>query len=277
MLPAEGFGGGLRRLRGVWHAPQPMGSVFPASPDARGGPSGGYGEGMIDVRRGADRHRGGDPAAGIDTRHAFSFAGYYDPDDVGFGLLMACNEERLAPGAGFAEHPHRDVEIVTWVIEGELEHVGPDGSPVRLGAGAAQALSAGGGVRHVERNGGAAPLRFLQMWLHPAVYGAAPSYAATPPLPPAPGLTPLASGVLPEAPLRLRQPAATLFLGRGPASLPPAPFGYLHALRGTLHLAGGAALAEGDAARLTSEPVALRAAPEAEYLFWSMQSEPSYG
>ncbi|NUS13046.1 MAG: cupin domain-containing protein, partial [Streptomyces sp.] len=150
---------------------------------------------MIDVRRGADRYRGGDGAAGIDTRHAFSFSGFYDPGNVRFGLLVACNEERLAPGAGFAEHAHRDTEIVTWVVEGELEHRDAGGRAVRLRAGDAQLLGAGGGVRHVERNAGAGPLRFLQMWLHPDVFGAPPAYAAaTAPVPPGPGLTLLASG-----------------------------------------------------------------------------------
>lgn len=73
---------------------------------------------MIDVRRGADRYEGGDPAAGITTRHAFSFGSFYDPDNLRFGPLLACNEEVLAAGAGFDEHPHSHTEIVTWVVEG---------------------------------------------------------------------------------------------------------------------------------------------------------------
>ena len=76
------------------------------------------------VQRSGARYRGGD-GAGVETRHAFSFSGHYDPDNVRFGLLVACNEERLAPGAGFAEHPHRDLEIVTWVVDGELTHETP--------------------------------------------------------------------------------------------------------------------------------------------------------
>lgn len=130
---------------------------------------------MIDVRRGADRYSGGEPDAGIDTRHAFSFAGFYDPGNVRFGPLVACNEERLAPGAGFAEHAHRDTEIVTWVIEGELEHRDAGGRVARLLAGDAQLLGARGGVRHEERNAGSGPLRFLQMWLEPDVFGGRPN------------------------------------------------------------------------------------------------------
>ncbi|HEY5835945.1 pirin family protein, partial [Streptomyces sp.] len=171
---------------------------------------------MIDVRRGEDRCSGGEPGAGIETRHAFSFGGHYDPDNVRFGLLLACNEERLAPGAGFAEHAHRDTEIVTWVVEGELEHRDGGGRAARLRAGDAQRLSAGGGVRHVERNRGAGVVRFLQMWLHPEVFGGTPEYTvAAAPAPAGPGLTLLASGA-PGAspPLRLRQSAAALYVGR---------------------------------------------------------------
>ncbi|WP_073494217.1 pirin family protein [Actinacidiphila paucisporea] len=237
---------------------------------------------MIDVRRAADRYAGGEPEAGVDTRHAFSFSGFYDPANIRFGLLVACNEERLAPGAGFAEHTHRDTEIVTWVIEGELEHRDGEGRVARLRAGDAQWLSAGSGVRHVERNVGGSTLRFLQMWLHPEVFGARPDYAAvTAPVPPGPGLTLLASGA-PDAtpPLRLRQGAAALWAGRplGPEhlTLPPGAFCYLHVLRGTVRL-DGSALHPGDAARATGEPaLSLHAAGGAEYLFWSMRSEPAF-
>lgn len=236
---------------------------------------------MIDVRRAADRYRGGDGAAGIDTRHAFSFSGFYDPGNVRFGLLAACNEERLAPGAGFAEHAHRDTEIVTWVVEGTLEHRDASGRVVRLGAGDAQLLSAGSGVRHVEANAGAGPLRFLQMWLHPGGFGTPPSYAAaTAPVPVGAGLA-LLAGAGPAAPLPLRQPAATLFAGRpaGPEEvpLPPARFGYVHVLRGTVHLAGEA-LGPGDAARLTDEhSAALGTEGPAEYVYWAMDAEPTFG
>ncbi|NEE56383.1 pirin family protein, partial [Streptomyces sp. SID8455] len=77
---------------------------------------------MISVHRSDDRYRGGEPDAGIETRHALSFGSFYDPDNLRFGPILACNEERLAPGAGFDEHPHSHTEIVTWVVEGELTH-----------------------------------------------------------------------------------------------------------------------------------------------------------
>jgi redox-sensitive bicupin YhaK (pirin superfamily) len=234
----------------------------------------------VSVRRAGERYRGGDPAAGVRTLHAFSFAGFYDPDNTRFGLLLACNEEQLAPGAGFAEHPHRDTEIVSLVLEGELEHRGEDGRATRLRAGGAQLLGAGGGVRHVERNPGREPLRFLQMWLHPDAFGGPPRYAAAPAaLPPGPGLHPLASGDPDStAPLRLRQAAATLHIGRGAAALPEAPFLYLHVIRGTLRV-GPDTLAPGDALRAGHAP-ALHAQPateDAEYAVWEMHAEPSYG
>jgi redox-sensitive bicupin YhaK (pirin superfamily) len=237
---------------------------------------------VIDVRDGRGRFRTEDRAAGVETWHAFSFGGHYDPDNVGFGLLRAVNEECLAVGAGFAEHPHRDTEIVTWVLEGELEHRDGEGRTARLGPGGLQRLSAGGGIRHVERNGGRTPLRFLQMWLRPDVFGGAPGYtAADGPAPPGPGLRLLASGAADSAPaVRLRQRAAALYAGRPAAAdsceLPAAPFVYVHVVRGAVRV-GGQPLGPGDAARLTGE-AGVRAGTDgpAEYLVWEMHGEPSY-
>ncbi|WP_369268285.1 pirin family protein, partial [Streptomyces harbinensis] len=130
----------------------------------------------VRVQRGSDRHRGGEPGEGIDSRYAFSFGGHYDPENVRFGSLVACNEERLAPGSGFAEHPHRDVELISWVLAGELTHRDAAGRTVTLRPGDLQHQSAGAGIRHTERNAGAAPLRFLQLWLEPATAGGEPRY-----------------------------------------------------------------------------------------------------
>jgi quercetin 2,3-dioxygenase len=246
---------------------------------------------VIDIRRAAGRFRGGDPAAGIETRHAFSFGDHYDPANLRFGLLLACNEERLAPGAGFAEHTHRDTEIVTWVVSGELEHRDGQGHTARLAAGDAQRLGAGRGVRHTERNSGPGELRFVQMWLHPDVFGGPPQYTAvTAPVRPGPGLTLLASGAPDDCPpLRLRQRGAALYVGRpaaaGRCGLPAAPYVYVHVVRGRLRI-GGHALEAGDAARLTGEGGAASTAAAgaeageegpAEYLVWAMHGEPGYG
>jgi redox-sensitive bicupin YhaK (pirin superfamily) len=239
--------------------------------------------GRVDVRVAAGRYAGGD-GEGVRTWYAFSFGGYYDPGNVGFGLLSACNEEDLDPGAGFDEHPHRDTEIVTWVIEGELEHRDATGATSRLAAGGLQRLSAAGGVRHSERNAGPGRLRFLQMWLRPDAYGGAPHYAAvSDPAPPGPGLRLLASGRPgANAPATLRQPAAALYAGRpaaaGECALPDATHLYVHVVRGGVTLTAAdpgesAALGPGDAARITdARGVRARTAGPAEFLVWEMHA-----
>ncbi|MET9777530.1 pirin family protein [Streptomyces sp. NPDC006367] len=215
----------------------------------------------MDVRRADERYQGGDPAAGIASRHAFSFGPHYDPDNLRFGALIACNEERLAPGAGFDEHPHSHTEIVTWVVEGELTHRDSTGRETVVRAGDVQRLSSASGVRHVERNGGDVPLTFLQMWLAPLAPGGEPSYEVVRDLA---DPTPYA---LPEAgaTLHVRRPAAG---GRTP--VPAAPYVYVHVVRGEVTL-DGERLAPGDAARITDgEGTDAVAVSDAELLLWEM-------
>ncbi|MFF8956160.1 pirin family protein [Streptomyces sp. NPDC014894] len=216
---------------------------------------------MIDVRRSADRYRGGEPGSGIDTRHAFSFGPHYDPDNLRFGALVACNEERLAPGAGFGEHPHSHTEIVTWVAEGELTHRDSAGHSTVVRPGDLQRLSAAAGIRHEERNEGPGPLVFVQMWLAPLEPGGVPSYEVVRGLgEDAPYRLPGAGAVL-----RLRRPAE----GEG-AELPSAPAVYVHVVRGRVRLAGEE-LGPGDSARITggAGPELTGAGPgAAEVLVW---------
>ncbi|MFF7729972.1 pirin family protein [Streptomyces sp. NPDC008001] len=221
------------------------------------------------VQRAGERFRGGDPDAGIETWHAFSFSGFYDPDNVRFGPLAACNEERLAPGAGFAEHPHRDVEIVTWVVEGELTHEDSTGRAVVVRPGDVQRLSAGAGARHSERNEGAVPLRFVQMWLTPSEYGGEPSYEVVRGVGDAPYA--LAGG---DAVLHVRR----LRTGER-AVLPGAPWVYVHVVRGAVRLDGELLLEAGGAARLLDAPgvEAEAAGSDAELLCWEMHAEPHFG
>ncbi|MGW1836369.1 pirin family protein [Streptomyces sp. NPDC002067] len=222
---------------------------------------------MIQVRAGAERYRGGDPEAGIETLHAFSFGPHYDPGNLRFGALIACNEERLAPGAGFDEHPHRDTEIVTWVVEGELTHRDSTGHGTTVRPGDLARLTAAGGVRHIERNDGAGPLRFVQMWLAPTEFGGTPSYDVV-------------RGLTDNTPYAVPRAGATLHLRR-PApgesvELPAAPRVYVQVVRGELRL-GDAVLLPGDAARLIDEHGArLRAETPAECLIWEMGAEPGY-
>lgn len=215
---------------------------------------------MIRIQRAAERYPGGDPAAGVETRHALSFGPHYDPDNLRFGGLLAVNEERLAPGAGFDEHPHSHTEIVTWVVEGELTHRDSAGHETVVRPGDLQHLSAAAGVRHVERNDGAAPLAFVQMWLAPRETGGDPSYDLVRELPGRYDL-PAAGAVL-----SVHRPAAG---ERVP--LPAADAVYVHVVRGTVGLAGEE-LTAGDAARITAEAelTAVAAAP-AELLVWEFR------
>ena len=121
----------------------------------------------------------------LSSRHSFSYGSAYDPANTHFGLLLACNEDRLAAGTGFAEHPHRDVEVLTWVVSGSLRHADDAGHHGVARPGVLQRMSAGTGVRHSERAGDE-PAHYVQMWLRPAEFGGPPRYDT---VPVGPGLT----------------------------------------------------------------------------------------
>jgi hypothetical protein len=130
---------------------------------------------MIEIRR-SDR-RGRTRLAWLDSAHTFSFADYYDPDNMGFGVLRVINEDRVRPGAGFPLHAHRDVEIVSYVLDGALEHKDSLGSGSIIRAGDVQRMTAGTGIRHSEYNPSREEcVHFLQMWIVPEESGLAPSY-----------------------------------------------------------------------------------------------------
>jgi len=215
----------------------------------------------MDVRRAAERYPGGDAAAGIESWHAFSFGPHYDPDNLRFGAVIACNEERLAPGAGFDEHPHSHTEIVTWVVEGELTHRDSKGHETTVRPGDVQRLSAAAGVRHVERNDAEVPLTFVQMWLAPLKPGGEPSYE-------------IVHGIADSTPYAVPEAGAMLHvrrLGAGErTAVPDGAYVYVHVVRGEVRL-GDARLGAADAARITDakdlEAVALT---PAELLLWEM-------
>ncbi|MFI8432715.1 pirin family protein [Streptomyces sp. NPDC079020] len=217
---------------------------------------------MISVHRSESRYEGGDAEAGIASLHAFSFGRFYDPDNLRFGAVLACNEERLAPGAGFDEHPHSHTEIVTWVVEGELTHRDSAGHATAVRAGDLQHLSAAAGVRHVERNDGDVPLTFLQMWLAPLEPGGEPSYEVVP-------------GIADATPYALPGAGAMLHvrrLGEGErTAVPDAARLYVHVVRGRVAL-GGEELGPGDAARITgSKDLEAVAETAAELLIWELR------
>ncbi|MFK4542693.1 redox-sensitive bicupin YhaK (pirin superfamily) [Streptomyces tendae] len=216
---------------------------------------------MMDVRRADERYPGGDEAAGIASRHAFSFGPHYDPDNLRFGALLACNEERLAPGAGFDEHPHSHTEIVTWVVEGELTHRDSTGHETVVRAGDVQRLSAAGGVRHVERNDGAVPLTFVQMWLAPHEPGGEPAYE-------------IVRGIADSTPYAVPEAGAMLHVRRLTAgertAVPDGAYVYVHVVRGAVRL-GDEELGVGDAARVTgARGLTAVGVTDADVLVWEM-------
>jgi quercetin 2,3-dioxygenase len=230
--------------------------------------------------------------AWLDSRHSFSFGPHWDPDNTHFGLLLVSNDDVVRPGTGFETHPHRDMEIITWVLRGSLVHQDSEGHSGVIYPGLAQRMSAGTGILHSEKNdawrltGDAPhtdPVRFIQMWVVPDEDGIEPGYEQLEVEDQLlkGGLVPVASGMKghrDHAAIRIKQQDAALFVARmneaTSVMLPEALFVHLFVARGSVDLEGARRLEEGDAVRIVaSEGQMVTAHGEAEILVWEMHRE----
>lgn len=249
---------------------------------------------VLDVRRADARDK--TRIGWLDSKHSFSFGHHYDPANTHHGVLMVNNDDIVAPGTGFDTHPHQDMEIVTWVLEGSLVHQDSTGNSGVLYPGLAQRMSAGTGILHSEKNDswrfdGAAgihadrhdnPVHFIQMWVLPDESGITPGYeqleidhellAG--------GLVPVASGMKAYADhsaIRIRNKYAAMHVARvqpgQPVSLPDAPYLHVFVARGEAALEGAGPLAEGDAVRISGGGgQMLTTATGAEVIVWEMHA-----
>ena len=231
----------------------------------------------IDIRRAADR--AATTTSWLNSRHSFSFGDHYDPGNTHHGVLLVSNDDILAEAAGFNTHPHRDMEIVTWVLDGSLAHRDSAGNAGVIYPGLAQRMSAGSGITHSEKNASdTEPVRFVQMWVQPDVAGIDPSYQQQ-------GvaddelngrLAAIASGIPGhDAAISIHNRSAALHVARlqpgDSVTLPVAPYLHLFIARGQVEF-GPAELNEGDAVRLTASTGVVAARKPAELLVWEMHA-----
>lgn len=243
----------------------------------------------VDIRRAADRRLTRTPW--LQSRHSFAFGRYRDSANTHHGLLLVNNDDIVAPGTGFDTHPHRDMEIVTWVLDGSLVHQDSTGHSGVIYPGLAQRMSAGRGILHSEKNDAwtlrsekhTNPVHFIQMWVLPDEPGRNPGYqqleidhellAGE--------LVTIASG-MPE-----HRDASAITIGTRYAALhgarlrpgdavelPEAQYLHVFAARGPVALEGGGDLREGDAARITGGGgQRITATGPAEVLVWEMHAQ----
>lgn len=228
----------------------------------------------------------------LDSKHSFSFGSHYDPANTHFGVLLVSNDDVVKAGSGFDTHPHRDMEIVTWVLDGSLVHQDSEGHSGLIYPGLAQRMSAGTGILHSERNdswrtSGGEPhtddVHFIQMWVAPDTERLAPGYEqldVSDSL--ANGeLVVVASGMpkhTDERAISIHQEHAALYAARlqpgAGAALPSSPLAHLFVARGSVELEGTGPLGTGDAARVSlSDGQRVTAGPDgAEVLVWEMHA-----
>jgi redox-sensitive bicupin YhaK (pirin superfamily) len=242
----------------------------------------------VDVRRAGDRYA--TTLDWLDSRHSFSFGPHHDSANTHHGLLLVNNDDRVAPGTGFETHPHRDMEIVTWVLSGALVHQDSEGHSGVIYPGLAQRMSAGSGILHSEKNDSPqfngephpAPVHFVQMWVLPDERGVDPGYEQLeiPGVDLAKGLVPVASGLAHHrgaTAIRIHNRDAGLSVARLAAGssirLPAAPYLHVFLATGSATVEGVGSLGAGDTVRMTaSGGQRLEAVEAAELLVWEMHA-----
>ena len=213
----------------------------------------------------------------LDSWHSFSFGSHHDPANTGHGLLLVNNDDIVRGGGGFGTHGHRDMEIVTWVLDGELAHHDSTGTDDVIYPGLAQRMTAGDGIRHSEMNANAiADVHLVQMWVLPDTTGIAPSYEQRDLNDELSGggMVVVASGQGHDGAVSIHQRDAVLSVGRLDAgvavAVPDAPHVHVFAAVGSASL-DGHPLATGDAARLTDagSPTLVAGPTGVEVLIWA--------
>ncbi len=234
----------------------------------------------VKIRRAADRAV--TRAPWLQSRHSFSFGDHYEPDNTHHGLLLVNNDDIVAPATGFDTHPHRDMEIVTWVLQGALAHQDSAGNQGVIYPGLAQRMSAGSGILHSEKNDSdTEPVHFVQMWVIPDETGISPGYQQSEIDADGldGGLLTVASGMPGhDAAITLHNRNAALHIARlqpgDTVTLPAAPYLHLFVATGRLELEGADSLDEGDAVRFTdTDGRRLAAVEPAEVLTWEMHAK----
>jgi quercetin 2,3-dioxygenase len=214
----------------------------------------------------------------LDTYHSFSFADYYDPEHMGYGPLRVINDDRVHPGRGFGTHPHRDMEIITYILDGELAHKDSMGNGSVIRRGDVQRMSAGTGVLHSEFNASATtPVHLLQIWIEPERRGVAPGYEQKhyTDAEKRGRLLPIVSGDGADGSLAIHQDARLYagIVGNGEAvrhTLAADRKAYVHVATGSATV-NGRRLVAGDAVKVTGErQIDISGDPEAEVLVFDL-------
>lgn len=218
----------------------------------------------------------------LTSRHSFSFGDHYDPDNTHFGLLLVNNDDIVSPATGFDTHPHRDMEIVTWVLRGRLSHRDSAGNHGVIYPGLAQRMSAGSGIMHSERNDSPGePVHFVQMWVVPDEAGVQPSYQQheVDAKLLAGSLVTIASGMpAHDAAIGLHNRHAALhgtrLLPGAAVNVPQAPYLHLYLAAGRVNVEGIGTLHQGDAVRFTdADGRRVTASEPSELLIWEMHAK----